>query len=183
MVLYGYIPDMNKCIKCDVDLGKQRAHLGYTECLDCSEVEAYSAHTVYPHKTGGYVQPVSKEKSKHLKRIDRRSTGTTRAAKGIYADNSWDRWLEQYYHNLYNPKPKKTYVPTPSNIEHMDYDTLYNKTILYYKDNGYTNTIKYLKELYGNDEISMTNKSKVINELNNLEVMPKRVRKWVQKIN
>ena len=29
----------------------------------------------------------------------------------------------------------------------------------------------------------MTNKSKVINELNNLEVMPKRVRKWVQKIN
>ena len=183
MVLYGYIPDMNKCIKCDVDLGKQRAHLGYTECLDCSEVEAYSAHTVYPHKTGGYVQPVSKEKSKHLKRIDRRSTGTTRAAKGIYADNSWDRWLEQYYHNLYNPKPKKTYVPTPSTIEHMDYDTLYNKTILYYKDNGYTNTIKYLKELYGNDEISMTNKSKVINELNNLEVMPKRVRKWVQKIN
>ena len=105
---------MNKCIKCDVDLGKQRAHLGYTECLDCSEVEAYSAHTVYPHKTGGYVQPVSKEKSKHLKRIDRRSTGTTRAAKGIYADNSWDRWLEQYYHNLYNPKPKKTYVPTPT---------------------------------------------------------------------
>ena len=65
----------------------------------------------------------------------------------------------------------------------MDYDTLYNKTILYYKDNGYTNTIRYLKELYSNDEISMTNKSKVINELNNLEVMPKRVRKWVQKIN
>ena len=57
-----------ECKKCNVRIGNQRAHLGYTECLDCSEVEAYSAHTVYPHKTGGYVQPVSKEKSKHLRR-------------------------------------------------------------------------------------------------------------------
>ena len=47
---------MNKCKKCDVQLENQRAHLGYTECLDCSEVEAYSAHTVYPHKTGGYTE-------------------------------------------------------------------------------------------------------------------------------
>ena len=30
---------MNKCKKCDVDLDKHRAHLGYTECLECSEVE------------------------------------------------------------------------------------------------------------------------------------------------
>ena len=42
-----------ECKKCNVRIGNQRAHLGYTECLDCSEVEAYSAHTVYPHKTGG----------------------------------------------------------------------------------------------------------------------------------
>jgi hypothetical protein len=170
---------MNKCIKCDVDLDNQRAHLGYTECLECSDVEAYSAHTVYPHKTGGYVQPVSKEKSKHLRRLDRRSVGNTRSAKGIYADNSWDRWLEQYYHNLYNPKPKREIVKDVCTIKHMNYDTLYNKTVLYYKDNGYNNTVKYLKELYGNDKISMTNKSKVINELNNLEVIPKRLRKWI----
>ena len=51
---------MNKCKKCDIDLDNQRAHLGYTECLDCSEVEPYSAHTVYPHKTVGYVKPISK---------------------------------------------------------------------------------------------------------------------------
>ena len=92
---------MNKCKKCDVDLDKHRAHLGYTECLECSEVEAYSAHTVYPHKTGGYVQPVSKTTSNNLKRMDRRSTGNTRYAGGIYSDNSWDRWLDEYY----NPKP------------------------------------------------------------------------------
>ena len=101
---------MNKCKKCNVQLEDQRAHLGYTECLDCSEVEAYSAHTVYPHKTGGYVQPVSKTTSNNLKRIDRRSVGTTRKGKGIYVDNSWDRWLDKYYENLYNPKPKKVFV-------------------------------------------------------------------------
>ena len=28
--------------------------------------------------------------------MDRRSTGSTRTAKGIYADQSWDRWLEKY---------------------------------------------------------------------------------------
>ena len=67
-------------------------------------------------------------------------------------------------------------------IKHLDYDTLYNKTIIYYKENGYQNTIKYLKELYSKDKISMTHKSKIINELNGWEVLPKRLRKWAIKI-
>ena len=54
--------------------------------------------------------------------------------------------------------------------------------VLYYKNNGYTNTINYLKELYSNDKISMIDKSKIINELNNLEVVPKRLRKWVKNL-
>ena len=66
---------MTICSGCSEIIDKQRAYLGYTECLDCSDVEAYSAHTVYPHKTGAYVQPVSKTASNNLKRIDRRSTG------------------------------------------------------------------------------------------------------------
>ena len=86
---------MNKCKKCDIDLDNQRAHLGYTECLDCSEVEPYSAHTVYPHKTGGYVQPISKTTSNNLKRLDRRSTGKTRVGK---SSGDWDKWLEQTNH-------------------------------------------------------------------------------------
>lgn len=96
---------MNKCQKCSVELDNTRAHLGYTECLECSDVEAYSAHTVYPHKTGGYVQPVSKTTSNNLKRMDRRSTGNVRKYKSV--GGNWDKWLEQYYHNLYNPKPKR----------------------------------------------------------------------------
>ena len=171
---------MNECKECGVELGNQRAHLGYTECLDCSEVEHYSAHTVYPHKTGGFVQPVSKSTSNHLKSIDRRSTGKTRVGK---SSGDWDRWLERYYHELYNPKPERKVVQEVCTLEHMEYDTLYNKSVLYYKDNGYQPTINWLKELYNEDKISLDNKSKVLNEINQLEVIPKRVRKWSLKIN
>mgnify|MGYP003141945131 CR=1 FL=1 len=153
---------MSVCSNCSETIDKQRLHLGYTECLDCSEVEAYSAHTVYPHKTGGYVQPVSKTTSNNLKRIDRRSVGNTRTAKGVYS--------------------KKVFVDKPTTIKHLDYDSLFNKTVLYYKDNGYQHTITYLKDLYANDKISMTHKSKIINELNGWEVIPKRMRKWALKI-
>ena len=50
---------MNKCCKCDIELSKEGIHLGYSECLDCSDTEKYASHTVYPHKTGGYIQPMS----------------------------------------------------------------------------------------------------------------------------
>ena len=173
---------LTTCSSCSETIDKHRAHLGYTECLDCSDVEAYSAHTVYPHKTGAYVQPVSKTASNNLKRIDRRSTGKTRAAKGIYSDKSWDRWLDNYYENLYNPKPERVFVDTPSTIKHLDYDTLFKDIVLYYKDNGYQHTMSYLKELYAKDEISMTHKAKITDELNGWEVMPKRIRKWAMKI-
>ena len=174
---------MNECKECGVELNNQRAHIGYTECLECSEVEHYSAHTVYPHKTGGFVQPVSKTTSNHLKSIDRRSVGNTRRAKGIVSDNSWDRWLEKYYDNLYNPKPKKTYVETPSTIVHKTFDDVYNKTILQYKDYGYTNTKSYINELYSSDTISMMTKSKLVDEINQLQMTPKKLRKWSLKIN
>ena len=44
-------------------------------------------------------------------------------------------------------------------------------------------TINWLKELYNEDKISLGNKSKILNEINQLEVIPKRVRKWSLKIN
>jgi hypothetical protein len=54
--------------------------------------------------------------------------------------------------------------------------------MLYYKDNGYQNTIKWLKELFGNDEISLGNKSKMLEQINHFELLPKRLRKWTMKI-
>ena len=73
---------MNECKKCGVEIDNHRYHLGYTECVDCSETEKYSAHQVYPHKTGGYIQPVKSETKKHLQNIDRRSSGGGWTAKG-----------------------------------------------------------------------------------------------------
>ena len=58
---------IEKCIKCDATMPDERVHLGYRECVSCSEVEPYSAHVVYPHKTGAFVQPVSKETKKNFK--------------------------------------------------------------------------------------------------------------------
>ena len=100
---------MNECTSCQKELSDYRYHLGYTECVDCSKEEKYSAHQVYPHKTGGFVQPVKHETKEHLQKIDRRSTGSGRTAKGIFSDQSWDRWLDKYYENL-NKEPKKKFI-------------------------------------------------------------------------
>jgi len=172
-----------ECKKCDIKISDYRYHLGYTVCLDCSEVEAYSSHTVYPHKTGGYVQPVSKTTSKNLKRLDRRSTGNTRRAKGIYTDNSWDRWLEEYYNNLYNPKPKTTYKSKPVTISYKTMNDIQGEILEYYSNNGYNPTRKHIQLLFINDEISLLTKSQLINKITSLQEMPKKLRKWSLKIN
>ena len=74
--------DATLCVAkdCDSTVDNHRLHLGYTTCLECSEEEKYSAHQVYPHKTGGYVQPIKKSESENLKRLDRRSTGSGKTA-------------------------------------------------------------------------------------------------------
>ena len=169
-----------ECKKCGVELTIDRYKLGYTECLECSEVEAYSAHTVYPHKTGGYVQPVSKTTSKNLKRLDRRSVGNTKYASGIYSDNSWDRWLDEYY----NPKPKripKKYKTKP--VYHKTMNDIQGEIIEYYTSNGYSNTLKHINYLLMNNKISLLTKSQLVNKITSLQEMPKRLRKWAMKIN
>ena len=50
--------------------------------------------------------------------MDRRSTGNTRYAGGIYSDNSWDRWLDEYY----NPKPKR--IPKKYKTEPVYHKTM-----------------------------------------------------------
>ena len=72
---------MNFCLKCDKEIDDHRYHLGYTECVECSDTEKYSAHQVYPHKTGGYIQVVSKEQSERLNKLDRRGVGLSKSAK------------------------------------------------------------------------------------------------------
>jgi len=173
---------MMNCEKCDGVIDEHRYHLGYKECTDCSEEEKYSAHTVYPHKTGGYVQPVKKSQSDNLKRMDRRSTGGGKMAKGIMKDNSWDRWLKQYQENLNKPKPKRKVVwksPKVTYISMSEAESLVRK---HYDDWGYQPTLDYCKELYLDDKISMVMKNQLANMITDQQMLPKRLRKWVQKI-
>ena len=164
---------------CDNQLDNHRAHLGYTYCVDCSEEERYVSHTVFPHKTGGYVQSVSKSQQNDLKRLDRRSVGSERKAKGIYADKSWDRWLENYY----NPKPKKVKrTPKPITNVFIPYRQAIQKIIDEFDNRGYSSACELTQSLYSDDKISLIHKSKIMNELASLQMMTTKHRKIMRKL-
>ena len=173
---------MNNCLKCDNQIDDHRYHLGYTECVECSDTEKYSAHQVYPHKTGGYVQPVSSTKKKHLDSIDRRSSSGVRPAKGIMKDRSWDRWLKKYYENKDKPKPKRKVVWKTPKVTYLSMSESESMVRKYYDEWGYQPTLDYCKELYLRDKISMVMKNQLTNMITDQQMLPKRLRNWVQKI-
>lgn len=171
---------MDKCSLCEKDLPNERIHLGYKECLDCSEVDKYSSHTVYPHKTGGYIQPMSVEQSDNLKRLDRRSSGGERKAKGIYSDKSWDRWLAEYLKPK-EDKPKFTPKPTPLPI-YIPIREAMREVLDKYNDRGYQAAYSLTQSLYTSDKISLTDKSQITNELTELESMTVKQRKFLKRL-
>ena len=172
---------MDKCSLCEKDLADERIHLGYKECLECSDTEKYSSHTVYPHKTGGYIQPMSVEQSDNLKRLDRRSSGgSARKAKGIVSDNSWDRWLEEYYKPK-EDKPKFTPKPTPLPI-YIPIREAMQEVIDKYESRGYEAAYQLTQSLYSHDKISLMDKSKITNELTELASMSVKQRKFLKRL-
>ena len=165
---------------CDNELDNHRAHLGYTVCVHCSEEQKYVSHTVYPHKTGGYVQSVSKSQHNDLKRLDRRRAGSERKAKGIFADKSWDRWLESYY----APKPEKVKRnPKPITNIFIPYRQAFQKVIDEFDNGGYSSACELTQSLYSKDRISLIHKSKIMNELASLQMMSTKQRKLLRRIN
>ena len=172
---------MNECTSCQKELSDYRYHLGYTECVDCSKEEKYSAHQVYPHKTGGFVQPVKHETKKHLQKIDRRSTGG-RTAKGIFSDQSWDRWLKNYEEQKNNPKPKRKIVWKAPVVHYLSEEERTKLVQSYYDNNGYQPTLDYCMELYKKDKITFGMKNRLTNMITNQQILPKRLRNWVKKI-
>ena len=172
---------MDKCSVCEKDLPNERIHLGYSECLECSDTEKYSSHTVYPHKTGGYIQPMSVEQSDNLKRLDRRSSGgSSRKAKGIVSDNSWDRWLAEYLKPK-EDKPKFTPKPTPLPI-YIPIREVMQEVIDKYESRGYEAAYQLTQSLYTGDKISLMDKSKITNELTELESMSVKQRKFLKRL-
>jgi len=173
---------MNKCKKCSVEINAHRVHLGYSECVKCSEVKRYVSHTIYPHKTGAWVQPVSEEQSENLNRLDRRSVSGGKTAKGIIKDNSWDRWLEQYLHNKNNPKPKPKKQRVIINKTHIPYKDALRKAVNEFDSYGYQSACELTQSLYTNDEINLLQKSQIMNQLVNVQMMTSKERKFFKKL-
>ena len=168
------------CKECDATLSDERIQLGYTECLDCSKVDKYASHTVYPHKTGGYIQPMSSEQSDNMKRLDRRSVGGERKAKGIYSDKSWDRWLKEYL-TPKEDKPKFTPKPTPLPI-YIPIKEAMQKVLDKFDDRGYQAAYELTQSLYTSDKISLAVKSQITNELTELASMTTKQRKFLKRL-
>ena len=154
------------CRSCSTELDSSRVQLGLFTCIECSDTEKYSAHVVYPHKTGAIVQPVQEDTKRNLQRLDRRSSNGGRTAKGIFADNSWDRWLENYYANIYSKEPtKKISLKKNQNFSHMESKTLYHEIVKIFINEGYHQAVDEVNKLYSQDKISLIQKAKMIDNL------------------
>ena len=168
------------CSKCESPLDSRRATLGFNKCVKCSDIKKYSSHTVYPHKTGGYIQPMSSEQADNMKRLDRRSVGGERKAKGIVSDKSWDRWLKEYL-TPKEDKPKFTPKPTPLPI-YIPIKEAMQKVLDKFDDRGYQAAYELTQSLYSHDKISLADKSKITNELTELASMTTKQRKFLKRL-
>ena len=139
---------MTKCSRCSSDIPKARVELGYTICTDCSTEEKVSCHTIYPHKTGGYIQVVSKEQSERMNRLDRRGTSVKTA--------------KHYKPFVVEKKEEpKEYKSRKCTKVYTDYETALDKVSSYYEEWGYEPTLKYLRQLNSSGDIPLMTRIKV----------------------
>ena len=159
---------IGNCTKCDTKMPDERIHLGYRECVECSSVEPYSAHVVYPHKTGAFVQPVSSETKKNLDRLDRRAV---KVGGKINAPKAREWKL---------PEPKPKVEPKPQQkvyYNQVNFNDSYEQTIDTYKQKGYVVTINYLKQLFNKNKITMSTKNQLVNVLTSIHMLNRKDRK------
>ena len=158
----------NNCVKCDSTMPDERVHLGYRECVECSSVEPYSAHVVYPHKTGAFVQPVSSSVKKDLQRLDRRAVKVGGKINAPQA-REWKM-----------PEPKPKVEPRPQQkvyYNQVSFNDSFKQTIDTYKQKGYVVTLNYLKQLFKRNRITMQTKNNLVNTLTTIHMMDRKTRK------
>ena len=80
-MINGIKPKVLKCSMCSDEMPSGRLEMGYTICVKCSTEEKVSCHTIYPHKTGAFIQVISKEQSENLNRLDRRGYSGVKKAR------------------------------------------------------------------------------------------------------
>ena len=141
-------PKAIQCSMCNNTMPSQRLQMGYTICVNCSTEEKVSCHTIYPHKTGGYIQVVSKEQSKNLNRLDRRGTSMKSAPK--------------YKPFTIEPKQEpKQYNFRPCTKTYTSYEDALQMVNQYYDEWGYKPTLKYLRKLNSSGTIPLLTRVKI----------------------
>ena len=144
------------CTECNTKIPNERYHMGYTTCVHCSTEEKVSCHTIYPHKTGAYIQVISKEQSENLNRLDRRGYSGVKKArnyKSIIKQKSKD--LDK------TAKVVRNRFSSVNNINHLDYNNALNQVMNYFNEWGYEPTLKYLHELNRSGDIPLTTRIKL----------------------
>ena len=148
-----------KCSRCNIKVPQGRIDMGYTICTECSTEEKVSCHTIYPHKTGGYIQVVSKEQSKNLNRLDRRGS-SVKTAK-YYKPFSVEEKEE--------PKPIREGKCTKV---YTSFNTALKQVMDYYDEWGYEPTLKYLRGLNSSGEIPLLTRVKIQDMVTDMYLTP-----------
>ena len=147
------------CSLCNIDVPQERIDEGYTICVKCSTEEKVSCHTIYPHKTGGYIQVVSKEQSKNLNRLDRRGTSTKTAR----------HYKEFKVDTIDEPKQYKF---RRCNKTYTSFDTALKMVMDYYDEWGYERTLEYLRGLNSSGEIPLMTRVRIQDMVTDMYLTP-----------
>ena len=155
---------------------KNTLYLGYRECVECSSVEPYSAHVVYPHKTGAFVQPVSSSVKKDLQRLDRRAV---KVGGKINAPQAREWKMPEPKKQKVSPQPKQKVF-----TNQVTFNDSFKQCIDTYKQKGYVVTVNYLKQLYKKNKITLTTKTQLVNVLTSIHMLDRKTRKkYFRRIN
>jgi len=147
-----------QCSRCNTDVPQGRIDMGYTICTECSTEEKVSCHTIYPHKTGVYIQVVTKEQSDNLNRLDRR---------GSSAKSS-----KHYKEFVVKKKePVKVRVSRCTKV-YTTYNTALDMVSEYYDEWGYERTLKYLRQLNSSGEIPLMTRVRIQDNITDRYLQP-----------
>ena len=147
------------CSRCNVEVPQARIDMGYTICTDCSTEEKVSCHTIYPHKTGGYIQVVSKEQSANLNRLDRRGTSVKTA--------------KHYKPFVVEKKEEpKRYRNRRCTKVYTEFDVALKQVLDYYDEWGYEPTLKYLRKMNSSGDIPLMTRVRIQDMITDMYLTP-----------
>ena len=147
-----------QCSRCDDTMPSGRLDMGYTICTKCSTEEKVSCHTIYPHKTGGYIQVVSKEASDNLNRLDRRGTSVKSS--------------KHYKPFVVEKKEPTEYKNRRCTKVYTTYETALDKVSSYYEEWGYEPTLKYIRTMNSSGDIPLMTRVKIQDTVTEIYLTP-----------